>query len=292
MLFATWLVADRFSGASAVAYVSRVSAVHSQAGITTRAPKGCKDQLTALLACIRRTFPSNRPPRRPFTPSQILEMAKDARSMGSVKGAAIADCLLVAFAGGCRASELLHSRVADTNQAKRRNVCFYPSYASAEYAVITLPRSKESQDEATPIVLGAVPSNPAACPVRALQRAMAAPAPESFPIFRKTYTRSLSGHDINVFVQRWCVAHSIDPAGANSHAVFRYSALTAMSVAGVPTARARLHLRWKPGSRAMVRYDRSRVSQLKHIVAAMYARGEGDAAAATVRTQPPLGVQL
>jgi site-specific recombinase XerD len=132
--------------------------------------------------------------------------------------------IVAGFAGGFRRSELVAFQVEDVVFAR-------------EGAVLTVRRSKTDQEGAGARVALPYGSNPATCPVRALQDWLHGAQLTTGPLFRSIHRggmvrEALTGHAVAGIVKRLAAAAGLDPAHYAGHSL-RAGLVTQAAISGV-----------------------------------------------------------
>jgi integrase len=199
--------ADTLKVASLGLYLSGISQAHQVAGFASPA----KDTVVRLtMAGIKRTKGTAQEAKAPTVTADIRRMvdALPANRLGTRDRA----LLLLGFAGAFRRSELV--------ALDREDLAI-----TSEGVTVTLRRSKTDQEGQGRKVGIPYGSNPATCPVRALQAWLEASGIEAGPLFRglnrhgQLLPGRLSDRSVARVVQRQAEAVGLDPAKYGGHSL-------------------------------------------------------------------------
>lgn len=201
--------------------LSAISQAHQAAGfppISTR-----QEPLHSVWMGIKRDKGTAQRGKAPVVTEELRAMV--ATLPDSLLGIRDRALLLLGFAGAFRRSELVSLDVDDVNMTR-------------DGVIVTLRRSKtdqEGQGQKIGIPYG---SNPATCPVRALQAWLEASGITEGPLFRAIDRHGnlqpgrLSDKAVALVVKRWAAAAGLDPTKYAGHSL-RAGLATAAAAAGV-----------------------------------------------------------
>jgi site-specific recombinase XerD len=199
--------------------ISSISQAHQMAGHETPTHEKA---VRSVMAGIRRVHGTAQKGKAPTLTDDIRTMVDTLPD--SLLGIRDRALLLVGFAGAFRRSELVGLDVADV-EFKREGL------------VVTLERSKTDQEGAGRKIGIPYGSNPATCPVRALQAWLEASATTEGALFRTMNRHGhvkdrLSGQGVAIVVKRCAEAAGLNPDDYAGHSL-RSGLATSAAAAGV-----------------------------------------------------------